>query len=244
MGFPGCAIGFFRKPSNYQLPPISDPDFDKVVFLSHFDGANNSTTFTDIKGNSITRNGNVVISTAQSKFGGASAYFDGNGDYLDLGSSADFDISMWTDFTFEFWLYKIVNTSNHQVIFSRYAPNLTRYWFTIDSSNKPAFVVQNNGGNTLFNLVGAESVALNVWHHIALCKSGSNFYLYVNGNQNAIGSYNQAINSMGNFRIGILDLNSSQFAFYYNGYIDDFRITAAARYTSNFTPPTISFADN
>jgi hypothetical protein len=30
---------------------------------------------------------------------------------------------------------------------------------------------------------------------------------------------------------------------FYNGYIDDFRISSMARYVSNFTPPTEPFAD-
>ena len=38
----------------------------------------------------ITRFGNTEILTNQSKFGGSSIYFDGNGDYIKVSASDDF----------------------------------------------------------------------------------------------------------------------------------------------------------
>jgi hypothetical protein len=52
----------------------TDPNFSNVVLLLHFDGANNSSTVTDSSsyGDSKTLASPYVISTAQSKWGGAS----------------------------------------------------------------------------------------------------------------------------------------------------------------------------
>lgn len=72
--------------------------------LLHTDGTDGSTTFTDssLSPKTISVFGNAQVDTAQSKFGGASALFDGTGDYL-TGSSADFAFGT-NDFTIDFWM--------------------------------------------------------------------------------------------------------------------------------------------
>lgn len=58
----------------------------------HLAGANGATSFPDVKGHTFTRTGNVVISTAQSRFAGeGSAYFPGGAsDLLKCSAHADF----------------------------------------------------------------------------------------------------------------------------------------------------------
>lgn len=74
---------------------------------------------------------------------------------------------------------------------------------------------------------------LNTWYHIAISRSGNTLKAFVNGN--SIGSttdstsYTQQVLNIG-------QRPSSAYALI--GYLDDFRITKAARYISNFTPPT------
>jgi hypothetical protein len=85
---------------------MSDPDFANVSLLLHMDGSNGSTTFPDSSSNglTVTRYGNAQISTAQSKFGGASAYFDGAGDYLELPNPNTAIGAVAGDFTIECWV--------------------------------------------------------------------------------------------------------------------------------------------
>ncbi|MGE3429317.1 MAG: phage tail protein, partial [Hyphomicrobiaceae bacterium] len=66
-----------------------DEYWNNVIALLHMDGTNGSTTFTDQKGHTFTATGNAQISTAQSKFGGASALFDGTGDLVSSADHAD-----------------------------------------------------------------------------------------------------------------------------------------------------------
>ena len=56
-----------------------DTYYNSCSALLHFSGSNSSTTFIDNSPNafSITSNNGAAISTAQSKFGGSSGYFDG-----------------------------------------------------------------------------------------------------------------------------------------------------------------------
>lgn len=71
-----------------------------------FDGANNGTTFADAKGAlSWTRYGNTVTKTGVKKFGTASGYFDGNGDYLQSGANAALKNLLSQSFTFSCWVY-------------------------------------------------------------------------------------------------------------------------------------------
>lgn len=74
--------------------------------LLHCDGADASTTFTDASqaahGNA-TPNGNAQVDTAQSKFGGASALFDGTGDFLSYADHADWHFGSG-DFMADFWV--------------------------------------------------------------------------------------------------------------------------------------------
>ena len=73
-----------------------DPYYHATALLLPFTGANNSTTFTDASPNpkTITPYGNTKISTAQSKWGSGSGYFDGSGDYLTTPDHTDFVLSL------------------------------------------------------------------------------------------------------------------------------------------------------
>jgi hypothetical protein len=68
--------------------------------------ANGSTTITDSSSNavSVIPYGNTAISTAQSKFGGSSIYFDGTGDYALPAAGAGFTFGL-DAFTIETWIY-------------------------------------------------------------------------------------------------------------------------------------------
>ena len=61
-----------------------DVYFPQTKLLLPFDGANAATTTSDLsnRNGTVSFNGNASLSTAQSKFGGSSMYFDGTGDYL------------------------------------------------------------------------------------------------------------------------------------------------------------------
>ena len=82
-----------------------DPFYSAVSLLLPMDGTNGSTAFTDSGPNAltITAVGNTQISTTQSKYGGASGYFDGTGDYLSISPNTAIDLSSG-DFTIEFWI--------------------------------------------------------------------------------------------------------------------------------------------
>ena len=201
-----------------------DPYYSAVSLLLPMDGTNGSTTFTDSSLNALTVTavGNAQISTTQSKYGGASAYFDGTGDYLS-STSTQLDFSTG-DFTIEFWFYAS-STSGTQMLFES----------GTGASNDLQILIYN--GTVSFGVGGgSKTVSLSVsglqWNHIACVKSGTSLFFFLNGSVSS--STTQTINSKTAVYIGSRSNGSISF----NGYIDDLRISKFARYTSTFTPPT------
>ena len=221
-----------------------DPNFANVSLLLHGNGTNGSTTFIDNSLNNftLTRGGNTVISTAQSKFGGASILFDGNGDNLNIPSDVDFAFGT-NDFTIEFFVrFNFVN--KEQVIFD-FRTNNT------GASLSPVLAL-NTSGQFYYFFNGAiqittSAVTSNVFHHIALVRNAGNTRIYINGSQ----SGTTYVNSSSLIQDGVvLGLNRNNVGvpsnfFNLDGYLDEFRITkGVARYTgTTLTVPTAQFPD-
>ena len=80
-----------------------DTYYPNVTLLLHMNGTDGSSTFTDSSSaNNVPTNYNVSIETEQYKFGGSSAYFDGN-DYLSYADSDQWHFGSG-DFTIEAWV--------------------------------------------------------------------------------------------------------------------------------------------
>lgn len=205
-----------------------DPFFNNVSLLLPMDAS-----FADFSSNNfaVTANGNVQISSSQSKFGGGSAFFDGNGDYLELPVNAiQFNAN---DFTIEFWVYP-TRTGSHTCVANWGCGSNMTIFLAVDL---PGGVVLYLNGSGPY--ITAGSIQANQWQHVALVRQGSNMRAYINGVQ-AGGTYNignTAINTIvDNIRIG-RDTASFNCNTPLEGYMDDLRITTGvARYTSNFTP--------
>ena len=74
--------------------------------------------------------------------------------------------------------------------------------------------------------------------HLALVRNGSTLTLYVNGVSEATSTQTAAVVGTAN-RWWIGTAGDSIAGSYFNGYVDDLRVTnGIARYTANFTPPT------
>lgn len=219
-----------------------DPYFSQVALLLQMAGSNNATTFTDSSplALSATTYGDAKISTTGGKFGGNCGVFDGSGDYLIFPSSS---VPRFTgDFTIETWAYP-TNIDDRSIASGNHSQDSNIQLFRM-SSNGSMIIYMNTNGQDAGTVITAPagSVVANQWQHIALCRSGSNTRLFVNGVQ--VGSTNTSwtsaltCNVIGqHFFNGSAYSSPNQFA----GKINEFRTTSAARYTSNFTPPTAAF---
>ena len=232
-------------------PVPNDPYlYTNTVLLLHGDGTNGSTTILDsskVVGSpkTVTAVGNAQISTAQSKFGGASIAFDGSGDYLSATANSAFAFGTG-DFTLEGWFYFNNGAENaSRIMYANYA--------SFVSGNTPLFFGKHgtSGGKvTVYLYLAAGSVATfneptlppsNQWLHYALVKAGNSFTIYRDGIATATATYAAQSITSTQCNVGGSAENAS---FSHNGYIDDFRITKGiARYTSNFPSPTAPFPD-
>lgn len=222
------------------MATIGDPYWDNVVLAMHMDGANNSTSFVDEKGKLVTAVGNAKISTAQSKFGGASALFDGTGDYLSIADSDDFWFGAG-NYTVEGWARVPATVSATQILVGQWGTGVLGWNVILVGTNGLALESSTDGAwSGARDLLSAANVyALNTWFHWAITRNGNLFTLWCNGvNVGTLTVAGTLINTSSNLTIGAGNTGTNAF----NGYLDDLRITkAVARYTVNFTPPVAPF---
>lgn len=222
----------------------SDPSFSSVSLLLLGNGTNGSTTIVDSSPSpkTMTAVGDAKISTAQSKFGGASILFDGSGDYLSTPNNAAFNFQS-SSFTIEAWVYLTTNNpaSNHCIV-SNYQ-NPTNGWALQTASVSPGGRLSFNASGDGYDILGTTVLSTNTWYHVAVSGEVGSIKLFVNGVQEG-STYTGAtsLNSTAITTVGGLWAGGLYNTFF--GYIDDLRITkGVARYTTNFTPPTEQLLD-
>jgi len=219
-------------PSSSPLTAIQN-----TVLLSNMTGAGiyDATTMNDIETVADTK-----LSTAITKFGGSSVYFDGTGDYLSMAATPVNRINTTGDFTIEFWAYFNTVASDQRLI--AWDNNSNNFVIAIYTSSSGVLSYYLSSSGTTWNIaqqVSMGSISATTWTHVALVRNGSTFTPYINGVAGTTTTSSATLTtSTLPFVIGAVGNGSSP----YNGYIDDFRITKGyARYTSNFTPPTSAF---
>lgn len=232
----GAASSLILSGIGGGVQSTGDPQFSSVSLLLPFDGANNSTTFTDASLNALVPaavNGATRIRTAQSKWGGASAFFDANTSWIRYTPQAALEFSGL--FTIELWIFQTILAD--KILASS----------SSDTNTQIFRVHQVNFGDLSFFLNGVQvfgptpaGITANAWHHLALCRSATGTRMFVNGLQkgstNTSWSGSFRMDVIGTFFFGGSHLSST---YDYLGYIDDLRVTkGVARYTADFTPPS------
>ena len=224
-----------------------DLDFGKVALLLHGDGANGSTTFTDSSAvpKTVAALGGAVVSTAQSKWGGASISSENTaGARVQINSHADFNMGAG-DFTVECWAYVVArNASNFEsFVAHRITTGYYGFWLCIDqATGYPEFSMCNTS-LSIFRATSTTTFPLGQWVHLAGVRNGSQITLFVNGVQAAITAVS-GTNYGSTEPVLLFGASDGDARFKLNGYVDDLRITkGVARYTSNFTPPSTPFPD-
>ena len=198
-----------------------------------FDGkVSGWSTTTDRKSKTINLTGNSSLSTTQKKFGTASLYLDGTGDYASVPSSNDFGFGEG-NFTVE-GFFRFDGVTGTQYLFD----------MRTEASDN-AISVYTNGANVRVAVAGSDVITgtdvllTNTWYHIAVSRSNDGTKLFVNGNQD--GSTYSDTNNYGTARMfGIGgDYNNTNL---FTGYVDELRVTKGLpRYLSGFSTPTAEF---
>jgi len=208
------------------------------VLLLHGSGPNNSTIFTDY---SIGRHGNAAVvgnskvSTLVSKFGNGAMYFDGTGDSINYPNSADWAFGS-ANFTVECWFNRQGGFGTVQVLFGQSNATGGRVVdFDIGTNNKISAVCFS-GGNPVVNITSLSTFAGSGWHHIALVRASTLFYLFIDGVTEGTASFAGSLDASGS-KLSVGRLGEATTGFDYNGYIEELRISKVSRWTGDFTPP-------
>ena len=191
----------------------------------------------------LTSTGSPAPSTTQRKFTDSySFHFEGGTG----GSSAEYystyinEVFGTRDFTIEAWCWPS-STKNYG-----YVVQISDTAGGVKSSfpGTVGFGMQSgkwrmlaSGGWPINGYVnGTTSITYDTWQHIAMVRTGGNSKLYLNGTEEITISDTYTYAGV-NMAIGCGYAGNYGF----NGYIQDFRISRKALYTSNFTAPTVTF---
>ena len=225
----------------------SDDEFNRVSFLSHFDGANNgvNNAFDDgsASNHTITANGNVT----QGSFGPFArpdgewgVDFDGGGTHH---CAADADFAFGTgDFCMEAWVFVDADDYNFSRVLS-FGPVYgtgDSHGITVDHTDYSHKTRYYDSSSNFF-LYSSAATPRNIWFHVAVTKASNTVRLFINGtvedsgtNTNPPEDSSTNTVAIGNARPAEVGTGAD-----FQGFISNARVVkGSAVYTSDFTPPT------
>jgi hypothetical protein len=171
-------------------PPVN-PYYSPALIHLHFEGANNSTTFTDVgtRGQAWTPYRGASISTAHAEGGtGSGVFYNSSQDGYITTPDSDFWATMWTTgFKVDFWIYP---TAVEDVIpFCQLDPG---HWiigvvvhmtaaggFPGVGGHQVYFVYPDPGGVYYAKIVDVE-LTQNAWNHVICQRVGNQISFVVN----------------------------------------------------------------
>ena len=235
--------------------PADGIDSNTVLLL----GMNNNVTDSSANNLTITNHNTVTFDSSTKKFGSHSARFtQANSEYLstgDLSSGLTNAMATTGDFTVDYWLaYVSRSASNRHFSIGGGA--------TPSSSTQPILALSINGAGTSGNINAHSGVGTGNWNsnetfsiaspwtsfrHYAYQRTSGTSYVWIDGVQ--CGNLNGATGLSGvnlmqnsnNLFVGARSVGTTEF---FDGYIDEFRVSNNSRYTvgSNFTPHTTAYS--
>ena len=166
---------------------------------------------------------------------GYSMYFDGNGDYLTISDSPDFNFTTGNgDFTIESWIYK-TNASESAWYTQRDSSTAELMIFldhNISGYSAGSVSIEYDSAQYTFNA----GIQQNKWQHIALVRTGTTVKWFTDGVEKDSRSEPA---SLANYGHTVYIGSWRSLSRYFQGYISDLRVVnGTAVYTGNFTPPT------
>jgi hypothetical protein len=214
---------------------IGDPDFASVVLLLDFAGADGATNITDLSNSAHVDSwaDNAQVDTAVTALGKNTLLLDlSTGDWISFPDHANWDFGT-ADFTIECHFRSSTNAVSASLISNYATPN--------------GWTVQNHDGTALKFLKGdtvLKSETFNptegTMYHVVVCRSGTNLRMFIDGVQlgTATTDSTDFASSSAALGVGALPIDVQHI----DGYIGAVRITkGVARYTANFTPPTVFY---
>ena len=183
----------------------------------------------------LSTNGSTTLTSTRSNFYARSIYFDGNGDYIAVASSADCSAMGTGDFCFEAWVY-MINLSNRGTWFdTRASNNTTGLTFGHETDGAVRVYLNASSGGDI-TVQQSTPCKIKTWYHMAVTRESGTVRLFINGQNVSSGTNAGDMDNTNAVNIGYRTYTSSSYD-YFTGYMNEARIyKGAAKYTSNFIP--------
>ena len=209
------------------MPSGYDPFWQQTTLCLPFDGS-----ATDVSGNGITlTNTGSVTFAATPKVGSGAAAFSGS-NYLSVASGSLADVGTG-DITFEAWV-KVTTIGAGQMLFST-GTGGNYFVIQIDVSGHIYINFGVPGGIS----ITTATLTAGTYKHVAYIKKGTTGMVFLDGalDTGSIAALGSQSSSLVGATIGAHSGGTNKFT----GSLDQLRLTKAARYTANFTPPSTPF---
>lgn len=213
-----------------------------TLLLLHFDA---NLTDSSPSGQVPAVQNEAIISTTQSKFGGASILLDGTDDYVSVPDSADWDFGT-SPLTIDCWIRPATVSLVELGIITQGQDSNNCFTLRFDGGDatKLQFAVYS-GGSTLLSMSGTHGMSVNTWYHVAVVRgwggNANDWALCVNGVAVATATASITMpNLTSPLYIGYDARSTNK---YFNGYIDELRmVKGEAKWTASFTPETSEYS--
>jgi hypothetical protein len=173
----------------------------------------------------------VTLGTLMSPYQiGGSMYFDGSGDYLTMPANTNFALS--GDFTIEMYVFPTVAVGSYRALIATGgAGSADQLVIGTDASIQGIWSAGVISGNGVIP-------AVNTWTHLAVSRTGTSVYFFLNGVQQGTTKTSSSSALSGTATVGIA-YRVAQGDGLFTGYIAGLRvIRGKALYTAAFMPPT------
>lgn len=224
--------------TNYEFYTNEDPYYLNTTLL--FDYENNQVQDLSLQNNKCIISGDSFISDLQSFLGKPSLILGTKTGFVEINSGSESFNFGTGDFTIESWIHPInsLNLNYIPIIETRNNPS-TNTSFTFGISRVGGtylldFFPRSGGAERLYS---NSSIPMNTWSFITVTRKNGNCSMFINGlkQSNTI----QVSRNINCENISpIIGLSKDQE--YFDGYINDFRITKSCRYSESFDYPRIS----
>ncbi len=176
--------------------------------------------------------------------------FDGTDDYIDMEDQSNLDRGDTADLTLEGWFNRDTATTDDVVVAKRNSLGTASdvgYIAYLDATTDQ-LIFEASDGTDEYSLTSASTFTSTGWHHFAIVwdqDSAANSEIYIDGRDDdatdsgTIGNIGDLSNAV-DFRIG----SESDGASYFDGKLDEIRVSSSVRYTGNFSPTRTPFVSD
>ena len=193
-----------------------------------------------------TNYGSAVSDSVTVESGCSSLEFNkGTSSYVHLHTGNSINLAN-NDFTIEAWIYPTQNLSGQVATIIGDLNGIQNssngsgagWAFWMDKTSGGFGLTQNSGGilsTSNFGIISSVLPDVGTWSHVAVTRSGNQFYLFLNGTLLATETNSISFgNSSGDLFVG-MPSSSSPTSWTWDGYIAEVHISSNAKYTTSFT---------